>query len=324
MIDILLNKTYKVPNRIDSDGRLWYECLSDMHFPKSKTGWAVGSRQILFTADAGQTWVNRFKNQREKTSMVPHRVFATSYRVCWVLAITSQTSIRCIVTSDSGATWIGKKLGTQYPNEIFFLDSKRGWLLSDDGKMPTKNGIIHSTRDGGRTWVERTDRLPGKPSNLHFVDSTNGFVVISVPNRTGTRLHSELFASDDGGLCWQRRNMFREQILDMCVRSDGAIFVAGESGLLAMSRDGGMKWTRPEAPVAVPINIVRFQGSRLGIAGGDNGVILITVDGGFNWELPRILGDADNENIVSAHFSENSRGVIATSSSLRTFTIGKK
>jgi len=325
VIDILLNKTYKVPDRTDSEGRLWYECVYDMHFATRSTGWAVGSRQILHTVDGGRTWTNQFKNQRENYFMVPGRVFAVSPKLCWVLATTSQSPVKCIVTADGGATWTAKRLGAANPSDIFFIDSKRGWLACDDGKMPTRNGRIHSTQDGGQTWVEHQVSLPGKPTNVRFLDTLNGFVVIWTPNRTGTSLFSELFASVDGGHSWQRRMAFKEQVLSLCVLSNGRLFVAGENGLLAMSRDAGKKWTRRITGVSVCINTIRFRGNTVGIAGADEGTLLISLDGGVNWQPARILGATDDtDNIVEVHSTGERRGIIATSTSLRTFGIAKK
>ncbi len=315
-----LIEVYQVPRRVDEEGRLWYRCLHDMHFATAKVGWAVGSTQILHTRDGGRIWVNQFKENKGCYFLNPHRVFAVTPKVCWITAISTGRDIRCCYTKDGGRTWRGKKFETEiHPNDIFFIDSKRGWLVSDNGPFPANEGRVHLTEDGGESWKALEVRMDGRLHRIRFYDFQKGWSIEHYGNRDDTRTYSRLHTSDDGGRSWRKIARFDRPIFDHHALDENHLFVVGEIGYIAKTTDGGRNWKRIESKTRANFNAVRFYDDRIGIALGDFDTLLLSTDGGQTWEKIRTTTNSDN--FVNAHFETNTRGILASNNALYSFEL---
>lgn len=311
---------YEVPRRVDEEGRVWYRCLSDVNFATAKVGWAVGSTQILHTRNGGKTWVNQFKTDEGCDYLNPHRVFALSSKVCWIVAISSATNIRCCYTRDGGETWKGKEFEAGiYPNDIFFIDSKRGWLVSDNGGFPAHEGRVHLTEDGGESWKVTKGKMEGKPDKIRFYNAEKGWLVEHYVNRDQTRTYSRLHASVDGGYSWRVVKRFDRRISDLHVLAENRLFIVGESGFIAETSNGGQEWKRVENRSRAFINAVRFYHDRVGLALGDNNILLLSQDGGQTWNKIRPATNA--VSFVNAHFETGGLGILASSNSIHSFKL---
>ena len=315
-----LKQVYEVPRRVDEVGEIWYRCLSNMDFATPKVGWAIGSTQILHTRDGGKTWTNQFKENKGCHFLNPHRVFAVTSKVCWITAISSAREIRCCYTQDGGETWRSKGFETEiYPNDIFFLDSKRGWLLSDNGRLPSSDGEVYLTEDGGENWKALEVKMAGKPYKIEFINAQKGWLIEHYGNQNHSRTYSRLHVSDDGGYSWRRVARFDRRIFDLHALDENHIFVVGETGFIAKTTDGGQNWKRIESRSRANFNAVGFYQERIGIAPGDLNTLLLSTDGGQTWE--RIRTDTNTDNFVNVHFETNRRGLVASSKALYSFEL---
>ena len=320
-----LVRVYEASNRTDDEGVIWYEPLADMHFASAPVGWAVGGRQFLRTSDGGRTWLNQFSNRQDCPHLNPRRVFALSAKTCWAVASLSPTSVRCCFTRDGGKTWNGKGFEPEiHPNDLFFIDRKRGWLASDNGHLPAREGKVHITDDGGKTWLTTETRFEGAPDRIHFYNARKGWLTEHYWNRkTWTRktaTYTRLHTSTDGGHGWRKIARFERGLFDIHALDEERIFVVGESGFLARSQDGGISWKRIETRIRrAYFNAIQFYDDRLGLALGDFETLLLTTDGGDNWERIKIPYDAGN--LIGAHFTSSRSGIIASNHGLHSFEL---
>jgi photosystem II stability/assembly factor-like uncharacterized protein len=136
-----------------------------------------------------------------------------------------------------------------------------------------------TTDDGGVTWT-RQDR--GKDFDavfldVLFLDASHGFAVGA---------YGKFLATKDGGKNWATGKPLADEVHFNGVSADtaGNLFLAGESGTLLTSTDGGGKWLQRRVPYdgslfgALPI------GKGAMIVYGLRGHILRSVDEGATWE----------------------------------------
>ncbi len=143
-------------------------------------------------------------------------------------------------------------LGLQYPfnqiglRSVFFLDAARGWA---SGYVGGENGgTILATEDGGRTWRRQfTGRSP--ISGLYFSTPQDGWALES-PGQPGAYEKTTLLTTSDGGAHWQPiSDLGAPNSLKFFPAQPGwgiavlePLGVAGTSGDLARTTDGGKTW----------------------------------------------------------------------------------
>jgi len=315
---IQLEVLYEVPSRTDEDNNIWYKTLSDMHFVNSRVGWVVGSGQILRTQNGGGTWANQYINYASQGYLDPNRVFAINPKTCWIIAIGSDTGIRCSYTLDGGKTWRGKEVKTDlHPNDIFFLDSKRGWIASDNGHWPAYEGMIHLTNDGGESWESRNLGIKGKPLRIRFTSVKKGWLLEEYLDNTSA--FSNIHMTDDGGYSWQLTKRFGRSISDLYSYNENHILATGESGFIVKTMDSGKKWKRLGIKCRADVNSVAFYDSRRGLAATSSNVLLLSDDGGETWD--RINNLKNYSGALKAHFTSESTGILMSSASIYSFKL---
>ncbi|MCW5658005.1 MAG: hypothetical protein KIT60_09895 [Burkholderiaceae bacterium] len=72
-------------------------------------------------------------------------------------------------------------------------------------------------------------------------------------------------------------------VLIGAAQAGARIVAVGERGLVALSDDGGKRWTQAPAPVSVTLTAVRFADAEHGVAVGHAGTVLVSGDGGRSW-----------------------------------------
>jgi len=150
----------------------------------------------------------------------------------------------------SGGPITGDNTGVETYGTIFALAEsplQRDliWAGSDDG-------LVHVTRDGGKTWTNVTKALPGLPewetvatieSSRH--DAGTAFVVVDNHRLDDNRPY--LYKTGDFGQTWQRLDgTLPGDVYLHVVREDPVVrdmlYVGTERGV-AFSRDGGRSWS---------------------------------------------------------------------------------
>ena len=306
---------YLAPLRRDLEGTVWHKCLTAMQFVDDRLGWAVGSAQIVRTTNAGRTWSNLFDESMAQLAFAPKKLSAPTRESCWVIDTIGSGKTRCLFTVDGGRTWLPLELGSsQYPQDIFFSNSQRGWLICDNGTVEGGVPAIQSTWNGGQTWQSQQLNIEGRPEIIRFFDRKYGWLVERTLKNVQTESISRLHRSIDGGATWNFVRAFDDRILDLRIRDRKQIFVCGESGLIAFSHNGGVKWHRFRTGTSIAINVVALGSDQTVVAGGDFGCLLLSRDQGDTWR--QLHGLDSDVNLVGAYMLSESQLIVCSSISI--------
>jgi photosystem II stability/assembly factor-like uncharacterized protein len=122
---------------------------------------------------------------------------------------------------------------------VHFPDPKNGWAVGHDA-------AIVGTSDGGQTWALQhfAPEMEKPLLDVLFLDSSRGFAVGA---------YGLFLKTEDGGKSWSELDApsIREEEVhfNALIRlGNGQLFIAGESGMLALSADEGATWTRLKSP----------------------------------------------------------------------------
>lgn len=167
-----------------------------------------------------------------------------------------------IIRSADGATWEQVKVPVRAAlTAVTFADAQHGWAVGHDA-------AIVATRDGGSTWeLQHFDPAAEKPFlDVLFLDAQRGFAVGAYG----------LFMKTEDGETWTEAEApaIREEEMhfNSIVRlGDGSLFIAGESGMLAVSGDQGQTWQKLSSP---------YESSFFGaLPAGDKGALVYGLRG---------------------------------------------
>jgi len=265
----------------------------------AKVVWASGAKgTYLITADGGDTW---------KATTVPgaadldfRAVHAFDEKTAVLLSIGTGEKSRIYKTKDGGAKW-----DVAYTNPdpkgffdaIAFWDASHGIVLGDpvDGHF-----VVMTTDDGGDSW-KREKTPAAEPNEGAFAASNSCLFVLGLHEvwfGTGGPKGARVFHSNDGGKKWS--------VAATPIRNDSAsagifslaflnplfgIAVGGDyskpedaSHNIAITEDGGKKWTTPEsAPSGFRSAITYLADRKMWIATGTSGSDVST-DKGKTWK----------------------------------------
>lgn len=280
--------------------------LQDIGFTSDTNhGWLVGSDSTLMeTTDGGKTWQPRSLDLGDRK----YRFTSVSFKgqEGW---IAGEPAI-LLHTTDGGKSWFQIPLSSKLPgapNTVVALGNK-------SAEMATNVGAIYQTTDDGKTWKAMVQEAVGVFRNLDR--SPDGkYVAVSakgnfystwepgleswVPhNRNSSRRVENMGFTDNGSLWmiarggqvqfselgktdeWQEA-LYPELstswgLLDLAYRTPNEIWVAGGSGNLLCSLDGGKTWQKDRELEDVPSNLYKifFVTPEQGFIIGQRGVLL--------------------------------------------------
>ncbi len=152
-----------------------------------------------------------------------------------------------------------------YPTIVAIADSPRRAGVYYAG---TDDGLVHVTRNGGKTWSDLTARIPGAPegaavSRIAASAFDDGTVYIAFNNHRRDDYAPYLFASRDFGATWKRIVSLPAGQTINCVTEDtkdaDVLYVGTEFGLF-VSLDRGDTWMRVRANLpTVPIDEITIH-----------------------------------------------------------------
>ncbi|MBI1193975.1 MAG: hypothetical protein GC205_12520 [Bacteroidetes bacterium] len=210
--------------------------------PFDPNGLYYGSQYVHYSADEGRSWTILSPDLTSNDTARQKQALSGGLTIDATTA-ENFTTLLCIAPSpvEKGLIWTG----------------------SDDGKL-------HLTRDGGKTWTEMSERLPGAPAGSwipQIVASTHAagqaFVVLNNYRRNDWKAYA--YRTDDYGKTWKRlagastgaadagRRPSAEEgaagtntmghVLSMAqdVREPDLLFLGADNGLW-FSLDGGEQW----------------------------------------------------------------------------------
>lgn len=262
--------------------------LSDIAFTGDRNhGWLVGKESTLLeTTDAGRTWTQRVLNLGDQPYTFTSVSFAGDEG--WVAG---QPSI-LLHTKDAGTTWESVPLSDKLPGSPNTVMA----LAPQTVEMTTDVGAIYLTKDAGQTWKALVQEAVGVIRNIArspdgayvAVSSRGNFYSTWTPgatawephNRNSSRRLQNMGFSTDGRLWLLARGgivQFTQTednsewgesvnpefatswgLLDLAYRTPDEVWVAGGSGNLLVSMDGGQTWLKDRDVENIPSNFYKI------------------------------------------------------------------
>lgn len=177
-----------------------------------------------------------------------------------------------LLSDDEGRTWrTARSPASATLTDVRFHDAKLGLAVGHDE-------TILRTEDGGETWAQ-VHAAPKQNRPLLAV------VFVDASRALAAGAYGAWLASADSGRTWQEGRPFEsdQHLNALSLAPDGALVVAGETGLLARSTDGG----RTFAPLPSP-----YKGSYFGVLATPDGGLVVhglrgnvfrSTDNGATW-----------------------------------------
>lgn len=262
------------------------ETVLDIGFVENTShGWLVGKHSTLLeTKDGGATWAVR-KLDFDDDKVYNLDSISFSGQEGWVVG---EPSIM-LHTKDGGDSWERIPLSEKLPGTTRLITATG----DKSAELVTDVGAIYRTEDEGKTWRALVEEAVGifrnierSPEGRYVTVSARGnFYSTWEPgqrawqqhNRTSSRrLQNMGFGADDRLWILARGGVvqfsepgtledWNEQVapelatswglLDMAYRTPAEIWVAGGSGNLLRSTDGGETWEKDRAIEGVPSNL---------------------------------------------------------------------
>lgn len=272
---------------------------------EGRHGWLVGSHStILETQDGGKTWQSRMLEPDQQSYRLTSVSFAGEEG--W---IAGQPSV-LLHTTDGGRSWSQVSLSAQLPGEPNTIVA----LGPQSAEMTTDVGAIYQTQDGGQNWKAMVKEAVGvvrniarSPAGKYVAVSARGnFYSTWEPGQDAWEQHNrntsrrlQNMGFDPQGYLWLLARSGQLQfsdptqpegwsepqnpqssvsmgLLDLAYRTPEEVWVAGGSGNLLCSFDGGKTWQKDQAVENVPSNFYRvvFINPDQGFVLGQQGILL--------------------------------------------------
>jgi photosystem II stability/assembly factor-like uncharacterized protein len=281
--------------------------LQDIAFTGNpQHGWIVGSEATLLeTTDGGSTWQQKPINLEEDTKA---RLTSVSFsgKEGWIIG---EPSI-LLHSNNEGQTWERIPLSSKLPGTPLTILA----LGPNSAEMTTNVGAIYKTSDGGQNWKALVQEAVGVVRNIQrsadgkyvAVSAKGNFYSVWEPgqnawtphNRNSSRRVQNMGFTPDGNLWmlarggqvqftnpenseeWEKA-VFPELstswgLLDLAYRNSSEVWLAGGSGQLLCSLDGGKTWQKDRAVEEVPSNFYKivFVSPDSGFIIGQQGILL--------------------------------------------------
>jgi photosystem II stability/assembly factor-like uncharacterized protein len=267
-------------------------------------GWALSrtitaSDSFLRTTDGGNQW-NRVSCPWSPVSMT-----FLDARHGWLC--TEPGNI--YHTEDGGIEWACLTTMDTLVNirQMMFLDSLRGWLLSEVERQPYYHRVLLQTTDGGIHWAVQDigDTTHLSYDQIYFSDRLHGIL---------HRSDDRFLRTSDGGNTWIIPDTGTSETSGnwLCMSFTDTLtgWAAGSYGRLIHTTDGGVSWNsqihdfvpqNPDQPRRAAIFDIGFATTQRGWAVA-SGVILHTTNAGASWS-PQLqdssLGDIRHLELIS-------------------------
>lgn len=314
-----LVRIYDAPTWTESDDSVWVQHISDADFVSQSVGWVIGSGQVSHTNDGGRSWINQFDQPPSNGLFLPRRVFAVNQFTVWLLTLSDQFSPNCFFTTNGGKKWLVKEVPSlREPKDIFFIDDRCGWIISDDGQTPAVHSWIHATVDGGSTWQSHDLAIYFTPAKVSFIDKDSGILLQVACDRLRNTTISNILITEDGGSSWRVLKSFPQLVIDIHITRDHHLFVVGESGFISKCKLGETRWKHWRPTTDGSLNVIASSGPSV-FVGGDFGVLLISQDGGEHWS--RYHSPFDLDHIVNICLPVRDQAILATTTAVFSLTL---
>jgi photosystem II stability/assembly factor-like uncharacterized protein len=262
----------------------------------AKVVWASGSKgTFLTTSDGGETW--KPGSVQGAGDLDFRAVHAFDEKSAILMSIGSGEKSRVYKTKDGGGTWEAVYTNPDlrgFFDSIAFWDASHGILLGDpvDGHF-----VIMTTDDAGETW-KRQKTPAALPKEGAFAASNSCIFVIGLHDVWFGTSGGRIFHSSDGGKKWTVVNTpirhdtpsagifsiaFLNPLYGIAVGGDYSKPTDSAQNI-AITEDGGKKWTAPESgPTGFRSAVAYLADRKMWIATGTSGSDVST-DKGKTWK----------------------------------------
>lgn len=268
-------------------------------------GWLVGTKGTIFeTNDGGDNWGEKVIDLGDE--LISFSGVSFSGQEGWIVG---KPSIM-LHTDDGGENWSRIPLSTKLPGAPDGIIA----LGKDTAEMVTDLGAIYKTTNGGKNWKALVEGAVGVARNItrssdgSYVAVSNkgnfystwkpGDTEWSPHNRNSSRRLQNMGFSEDGQLWLLARGgvvQFSDTgeegewgdaiypefatswgLLDIGYRTSEEVWIAGGSGNLLYSPDGGETWQKDREVEEVPSNLYKviFNSPEKGFVLGERGFLL--------------------------------------------------
>lgn len=203
--------------------------LVDVEFAADKkTGFAVGHEGwILRTQDGGSSWQEMaFDAKNGEPLMSISRLPSGHWATVGAFG-------RAMVTKDEGKTWERMELPAEvedkHMNRIAHSADGQHWMIVGE------RGLVLQSHDGGVSWVVEPPFYNGSFYNIMPMDN-GGWLVYG--------MRGNIFLKANADAPWTQSSLNAPVSFYGHTRTqDGSIVLAGQGGMLAISRDNGKSFT---------------------------------------------------------------------------------
>lgn len=270
---------------------------------KKKYAWASGVQDstgygiILFTPDAGETWVRQGQGSAALQGIDVTAIWAVDENNVW--ACGSDNAI--LKTTDGGQNWTRVEAPANLTNaglsSINIVDKTNIWISGSNGTT----GIVYKSIDNGNTWamLDTTFFHNNSLQGIWAINQEKVYVAGAYHPQVGMRGY--IGYTLDGGVTWDSispANDFNKWEWIGVAASGNTIVVYGGKAHYIVSTDGGNTWENNLVPGTggqdgADINDLIMLDSQTWWGAFDLGNLFITTDGGATWtqqQTPEVGG----------------------------------
>jgi photosystem II stability/assembly factor-like uncharacterized protein len=162
------------------------------------------------------------------------------------------------------------------------------------------------TNDGGSTFANETSSTNQLLCKIQFLNDQVGYVAGGNNDPNGIVLKSV-----NGGDSWQAVLSNVEAVRGMYFLNKDSGFVAGSSGSMRKTMDGGANWSTVNTGTTSSFYDIQFVNKSIGFACGNYGTIIKTIDGGKTWmNLSNNMSQLVNDAYYAIDFIDENNGFV--------------
>ncbi len=271
------------------------------------TGWISGdSGIILNTTNSGLTWNIQPTEIFEDIRTVFFLNADSGWALAWIFnpGPLEFSGTVILKTTNGGANWNRSMLPdtNYYYNDIYFLDSQRGFL----GGIPK---FILYTTNGGTSWNNAvsdsvmTDGLPVQ--KILFINAQTGFACGGAQDFGGL-----IWKTTNTGLNWKAKTLGPDALNDIYIASPDSLYtVSGDFKFGAnyfKSNDSGLNWGDFNLGYIGRITSIDFRTKKEGwMTVGYQQKLFLSTDYGNDWTA---MEPPDNSQLFDIEFADSLNG----------------
>ncbi len=214
--------------------------------------------------------------------------------------------------SDSPPGWFQQILPVNDQiNDIFFLDSLTGWVVTNSNLSSSDSGYILKTTSGGDTWIIQNQGVVSF-NVVQFLDNNTGYAGAVNPLM-------ECYKTIDGGSNWFMASSMLTGLTDMFFVNNNTGWYCDPSGFggLFKTTNGGVNWI-PQLNDTYQPQKLFFINNDTGWVGTANWKLYRTTNAGLNWSLQYTFAQQIND----IYFLTRDSGVVSSGFSYKTVNGG--